>query len=892
MLFRSTEDKFNEHLRLASQALTTAVELEPDSLLAHASRAKLKLVDQKGKEGFEIAHLKVAREAVKNGDIRFAIEEYIILITNNFISTELAFALRDLLETVDEGLRLDLNNSIQPSISEGSVKGLYIGSRLRFDRDEQEGILLADRIFDSKDNNQEFFRELQSRMERSSEDFLDHYILGRALLAKNAGGAAKKYLDLSHALASTESIKKKVEFYQKKIKASEGTRIFEQLAPLGTKRPPFESFIREKNELVSLESSFQAVFEAKGTMGSLSSKKELLERFVATKPEHSLAKFLLSLILEKSTLEMNIENAENLKTAALSSNSMDSGWHLQMGIIAVRLGDNRAAQRFFENARSILLKVGWERYEPYSKILSDEASVQIGISNLDAAREFIRYGFDFNPFSRQVAHSQSSLYSVSGGQNAFTVDRDFFSRLMDQGFYAQIYRGELGIILFWSIFIALIFFSTVVVFRKQEELKHFVDELFGAKSVSIPLAVFIGGILLILFPTGLVIFLPILLWVFLDELEQLGFIVGLILLVSVPFFVPIGYVYHTEALKALHDLQEGQVENAREHYEGRLRVNPVDIEARFQIGLLELLDGRGAEKAAKNFEQILKEDPSHFAALLNLGVCRAKKGDLTGAIQYFSKALELNPIHDKVLYNLSRVYELKGDLKLASNYVKWIGGSGEASKAIIERYLQLGSTAEPVFAPVFLENGIFRYDTLLARGSSGGMLGDLLLFLAWFFIGGGGIVLLLVMRAKMQIQITSCKFCDQRICSNCQSLLSGDSLCSDCFESTNRRSQGVLHFRKIREELFLSRVKKISIFLPGFALVHQGHMLAGFVIALGFWFTLLIGIFQLEFVWQKIVPFQNSFTFTLQAAALGACLFFYLLSHGLTLAWIKSSGRG
>ena len=37
-----TEDKFLEHLQLAEQALETAVQLEPDSLLAHASRANKK----------------------------------------------------------------------------------------------------------------------------------------------------------------------------------------------------------------------------------------------------------------------------------------------------------------------------------------------------------------------------------------------------------------------------------------------------------------------------------------------------------------------------------------------------------------------------------------------------------------------------------------------------------------------------------------------------------------------------------------------------------------------------------------------------------------------------------------------------------------------------------
>jgi len=887
-----TDEKFQEHLRLSRQSLTTAVELEPDSLLAHASRAKLKLVDQKEKEGFETAHLKVAREAIRNGDTRFAIEEYIILITNNFLPMELVFSLRDLMPGVDEGLRLDLNNVIQPSIAEGSARGLYLGARLRMERDAQEGILLAERIFESKEKNQEFFRELQTKVEQSSEDFLDHYLLGRAFLQKNVLAAAKKHLELAISLVPEESLKKKVDFYLKKTATTGSTKIFEQLAPLGQKKPPFESFNREKSELTAVESSFSSVFEPKASMGVLGTKREFLERFLNDKAQNSLAKFLLGLILEQSSLESTLQRAEELKVEAVGSFPVDSGWHLQMGILALRLGDHGFAQKFFQQSRSILLKKGWEAFEPYAKILADEASIQIGIANLDAARELVRVGFEFNKDSRQVSHSQASLLAASHGQSTLGADKKFFLNLLDSELFSELYQGEIGLILFWALFSMLVFFSSVIVFRKREELKHFADELFGEKSVSIPLMVFLGGVLLVFFPTGLVVFLPILLWSFLDELEQLGFIIGTICLLLIPFLFPIGYVYHTSELKAMYLLKEGQTEVPRKHYENRLKSNPLDTEARFQLGVLELIDGKGASKAAPYFEQILKEKPGHFFALANLGVCSARKGDLNRAVQLLSKALKINPIHDKVLYNLSRVYELKGDLKLASNYLKWIGGSGESSKKTIDRYLKLGSATDPFFAPLYLEGEVSKYDTLFSESTSGGFLGGVIFFLLWFFIGGGGVALLLFLKEKMQIQITLCKFCEKRICANCQSLLSGEPLCSDCFESSQRRAKGVVFFRKQREDYSWSQVQKFAILLPGFSLVYRGQILIGLLISFSFWFSLYFGFFQLDFLWNTIIPFQNSFTFMLQSIALGISFFLYVLSHGLIFVFRDSKGLG
>ncbi|MBT3785314.1 tetratricopeptide repeat protein, partial [bacterium] len=397
-----TEEKFSEHLRLSRQSLTTAVELEPDSLLAHASRAKLKLVDQKEKEGFEVAHMKVARDAIQNGNTLFAIEEFIILITNNFVPMELVFALRDLINDVDEGTRLDLNNVLQPLIADGSPQGLYLGACLRIQRDFGEGLHLIDQIFDSKQSPTEFFRDLKARADRGNADFLDHYLLGRYLLKKEAFGAAKKHLEEAIKLAPDDAQKKKLEFYRDKAGSAGPSKIFTPIAIHGDKKPPFERFDREKADLISAEPSFSSVFKADASMGLLGAKKEFLERFLLEKSKNAVGNFLLGLIYQQSSLESTLQKAEELKIEAVESYPSDSGWHLSMGILSLRLGDSSYTQKFFQQSRAILLRKGWESYEPYAKVIGSEAAVQIGLSKLGRARELIRSGFQFNPHSRQV----------------------------------------------------------------------------------------------------------------------------------------------------------------------------------------------------------------------------------------------------------------------------------------------------------------------------------------------------------------------------------------------------------------------------------------------------------------------------------------------------------
>jgi tetratricopeptide (TPR) repeat protein len=861
-----TEEKFKEHLNLSKEALKTASELEPESLLAHASRAKLNLVEQKDKEGFEKAHLKVARKAIQNQDIRFAVEEYIILITNHFLSLELIFSLSDILTRIDHGVRLDLDNVLQSLVSEALPGAIYLNARLRLSSDPKEALSILDRIFDKSQKTLPFFEALKNRVESSKGDFLDFFLLGRYLLDKRVYNPALAQFKKAAQEAPAVLDKGIIDHFLAKAKSGSSKGLFERthLGNLATQRVAFEAFNREKAELLSAQPGFSSVFSSKANLGSILEKREFLETFLESSPSHGLGHYFLASILDQSSLEQVLEVAKGSREKSYSSHPFNADWHFKMGVLALRLGDDKSSTRFFKNSLRNIFRRGWEVSRFLAKEVANEASRAIAHNHLDLARKLIRSGFQFHPFSTDLAALEEDLLNAMKSSGTLERAEEFYESLLSRSIYSEVASADFGWTFFWALFLALLSFSCAIVFRKREELKHLADEMMGEKSLSIPVMTFLVGVLLILFPTGLVIFLPIFLWTFLDDFEQMTFVVGILVLIFIPFLFPVGYINNKEFLKAMLQMEDGEFVQARKLYRKRLQRNPADLDARFQLALIELNEGKGPSRSIGLFEEILQEEPSHFSALANLGVAHAKLGHFEKALQYLTQALNINPIHDKVLYNLSRVHAQKGDVKMASNYLKWTGGMGKTSKDGIDRLLAMGNQKDPLFAPVFLRERIEEHNTYFSPLYKNSLASGLVYFLMWFLVGGGAVGILLFLKDRMEILITSCRHCDARICSNCQSMLGGEGLCSSCFESTERRSLGIMHFRKMTEARTPTLARKLNFFLPGFSLLTRGKLLAGLLVAILFWGFLLYALFCPGYLWNQLFSFENSYTKILQ----------------------------
>jgi tetratricopeptide (TPR) repeat protein len=72
-----------------------------------------------------------------------------------------------------------------------------------------------------------------------------------------------------------------------------------------------------------------------------------------------------------------------------------------------------------------------------------------------------------------------------------------------------------------------------------------------------------------------------------------------------------------------------------------------------------MAEGRSAE-AERKFKEALMMKSDSVPALIDMGSVSAEKGNLAGAVEYFSRAIALDPLNPQAHYNLSMAYELMG----------------------------------------------------------------------------------------------------------------------------------------------------------------------------------------------------------------------------------------
>jgi tetratricopeptide (TPR) repeat protein len=99
--------------------------------------------------------------------------------------------------------------------------------------------------------------------------------------------------------------------------------------------------------------------------------------------------------------------------------------------------------------------------------------------------------------------------------------------------------------------------------------------------------------------------------------------------------------------------QEGQVDEAIEHYQKALEINPNFAEARNNLGWA--LSKRGeVDSSIEQFQKALGIDPNYAHAHNNLGIALVKKGQLNEAIAQFQEALRLEPGYGNAQNNLAK----------------------------------------------------------------------------------------------------------------------------------------------------------------------------------------------------------------------------------------------
>jgi tetratricopeptide (TPR) repeat protein len=105
-----------------------------------------------------------------------------------------------------------------------------------------------------------------------------------------------------------------------------------------------------------------------------------------------------------------------------------------------------------------------------------------------------------------------------------------------------------------------------------------------------------------------------------------------------------------------------------------LRAKPADVEVRLRLAALEHDTGR----ARALYESVLRENPTHPVALVNLGSLYARAGRVEEAGNLWRRALDTNPGIEEAALNLAQVGTPSEARAILTRYLEFNPGSNTA----------------------------------------------------------------------------------------------------------------------------------------------------------------------------------------------------------------------
>jgi tetratricopeptide (TPR) repeat protein len=122
------------------------------------------------------------------------------------------------------------------------------------------------------------------------------------------------------------------------------------------------------------------------------------------------------------------------------------------------------------------------------------------------------------------------------------------------------------------------------------------------------------------------------------------------------------YIAHNNYGCALGD--RNRVDEAIEHFQEALRINPMHLRAHYNLGVMLLKKGK-VDDAISCFNESLRIKPDFLEAHFNLGSALDREGRLKEAINHFSVALRINPDYAEVHNNLANILARQGNIEEA-----------------------------------------------------------------------------------------------------------------------------------------------------------------------------------------------------------------------------------
>jgi Flp pilus assembly protein TadD len=180
---------------------------------------------------------------------------------------------------------------------------------------------------------------------------------------------------------------------------------------------------------------------------------------------------------------------------------------------------------------------------------------------------------------------------------------------------------------------------------------------------------------------------------------------------------------------------QGHIEEAMEHSQKAIQINPNDSEALNNLGAALAATGR-FDEAIENYYRAIQIKPGFFKALNNLGLALVAQGRFDEAIENFHKAIQINPNHPNGFLNLGialaqsgrtkeaaaqfrEALKLNPELAVAMNNLAWVLATdaddalrnGVEAVRLAERACELTHYDEPLYlgtlAAAYAEAGRF-----------------------------------------------------------------------------------------------------------------------------------------------------------------------------------------
>lgn len=144
-------------------------------------------------------------------------------------------------------------------------------------------------------------------------------------------------------------------------------------------------------------------------------------------------------------------------------------------------------------------------------------------------------------------------------------------------------------------------------------------------------------------------------------------------------------------------LQAGRIDEARQHFERALVLNPTNEQGLNLLGLSLFRLGQ-LERAKQIFTDLVYANPIEPSLRLNLAMVFLKQGKLEDAHTELERVLELNPDHPRAASYMGLVLEKKGQLDRAADFYERAGNKKRADEIRAFRPTKTGTFPIPNLA--------------------------------------------------------------------------------------------------------------------------------------------------------------------------------------------------